>query len=228
MEWPQGCASWGKEHAGPLHQGREGTRGRNEAELAKRWRARAQVQAYRLEQRLASFFTTPEQDAYLLSKTGPAALSAIPRQIVTFRMLRKRALQVLHNPTRNLNAIILSPALPSQSGASACVLFCVFFCTAEALPWEHAARDADIACELRVVRMGVISASVPLLQAMAEEIKARAAKARDGGEVAGGAGGGWGGGAAGDSQMSCSDTADMASRSDSAASDGTSAEKAEL
>ena len=69
-----------------------------------------------------------------------------------------------------------------------------------------------------------------LLQAMVEQIKARAAKARDGGEAAGGAGGGWGGGggAAGDSQMSCSDTAEMASRSDSAASDGTSAEKAEL
>lgn len=52
------------------------------------------MQAYRLEQRLASFYTTPEQDAYLLAKTGPAALSAIPRQIVTFRMLRKHALQV--------------------------------------------------------------------------------------------------------------------------------------
>ena len=52
------------------------------------------MQAYRLEQRLASFHTTAEQDAYLLSKAGPSALGAVPRQIVTFRMLRKRALQV--------------------------------------------------------------------------------------------------------------------------------------
>ena len=83
-------------------QGRTGIRVRNNADLAKRWRARAQVQAYRLEQRLASFFTTPEQDAYLLAKAGPAALSAIPRQIVTFRMLRKRALQVRKSLSPNL------------------------------------------------------------------------------------------------------------------------------
>ena len=108
--------------------------GRHNAELVTRWRGRAQVQAYRLEQRLASFFTTPEQDAYLLSKTGPAALSAIPRQIVTFRMLRKRALQVRARP-----------ALSSQSVR-------VLFRKAthlQALPYERAARDAGNACELR-------------------------------------------------------------------------------
>ena len=82
-------------------QGRTGIRVRNNADFAKRWRARAQVQAYRLEQRLASFFTTPEQDAYLLAKAGPAALSAIPRRIVTFRMLRKRALQVRNSLSPN-------------------------------------------------------------------------------------------------------------------------------
>ncbi|KAK9845959.1 hypothetical protein WJX81_006882 [Elliptochloris bilobata] len=54
-----------------------------------------EVQAYRLEQRLMSFPTTPEQDAVLLAKSGPSALSAVPRQIVAFRMLRKRALQAM-------------------------------------------------------------------------------------------------------------------------------------
>ena len=45
-----------------------------------------------MEQRLAAFPTTEEQDARLLARTGPAARNPISRQIVTFRMLRKRAL----------------------------------------------------------------------------------------------------------------------------------------
>jgi hypothetical protein len=52
----------------------------------------AQVHAYGMEQRLAAFPTTEEQDARLLARTGPSALNPISRQIVTFRMLRKRAL----------------------------------------------------------------------------------------------------------------------------------------
>ena len=48
--------------------------------------------AYGMEQRLAAFPTTEEQDGRLLARIGPSALSPINRQIVTFRMLRKRAL----------------------------------------------------------------------------------------------------------------------------------------
>ena len=87
-------------------------------------RARAQVQAYRLEQRLASFYTTPEQDAFLLAKTGPAALSAIPRQIVTFRMLRKRALQVLKPVALNPQACLSSQARPCRARERLYVRMC--------------------------------------------------------------------------------------------------------
>ena len=45
-----------------------------------------------MEQRLGGFPTTAEQDARLLGRTGPSALGPIARQIVTFRMLRKRAI----------------------------------------------------------------------------------------------------------------------------------------
>lgn len=45
-----------------------------------------------MEQRLGGFPTTAEQDARLLGRTGPSALGRIARQIVTFRMLRKRAI----------------------------------------------------------------------------------------------------------------------------------------
>lgn len=172
--------------------------GRNNAELARRWRARAQVQAYRLEQRLASFATTPEQDAYLLAKTGPAALSAIPRQIVTFRMLRKRALQVRARarPCRARASFCMCSArlVYMKLRRSACCPSAVKPERLSAYPSAQLtiSRRSLVIAQRAILAMHVSCGmcarveppdSASLLQVMVEEIKARAAKAREGGEV---------------------------------------------